>query len=154
MHSKGAAEPGPEDGPSSAFYPSGPLRLGAGSEKSLEREGQEDHGRGRLPWHVALNRHPGFLSHVSGLLCQKPQDQEAPGFFKPPLTQPDREQQASRGGYRPQGAELNTYQEAGLRRNPLQLWVYLYPSPHQRKEVGSSWGFRNPLGRQCLACLL
>lgn len=81
MHSKGAAEPGPEDGPSSAFYPSGPLRLGAGSEKSLEREGQEDHGR-TITLARPFVRHPGFLSHVSGLLCQKPQDQEAPGFFQ------------------------------------------------------------------------
>ena len=93
MHSKLAAEPGLEDGPSSAFYPSGPLQLGAGSETSPEGKGQEDHGRT-----ITL----ACPSHISGLLSQKSQDRGLLASSRPALTQPGREWQASRWGYRPQ----------------------------------------------------
>lgn len=71
---------------SSAFYSSSPLQLGANSEKSQERVGQEDNG-GTITLACPFTHHTDFPSHIPGLLSQKSQDQLLTGQLSCSLAQ-------------------------------------------------------------------
>lgn len=57
---------------------------------------------GRLPWHVLSYVILASCLTFQGFFARNLRTRRLLASSKPALTQPDREQQASRGGYRPQ----------------------------------------------------